>query len=37
MITARFKRIAERAGVDGHDETPTPQYGRRFYEPIPIP
>ena len=30
-VTSRFKRLAERAGVDGRDETPTPQYGRRFW------
>ncbi|WP_247004361.1 tyrosine-type recombinase/integrase [Halosolutus gelatinilyticus] len=30
-ITARFKRLADRAGVVVRGETPTPQYGRRFW------
>ncbi|WP_455448195.1 tyrosine-type recombinase/integrase [Natrinema thermotolerans] len=30
-ITDRFKRLVKRAGVSGYDETPTPQYGRRFW------
>ncbi|WP_306061789.1 tyrosine-type recombinase/integrase [Natronococcus wangiae] len=30
-ITARFKRLAERANVTVRGETPTPQYGRRFW------
>ena len=30
-IAARFERLAERAGVTVRDETPTPQYGRRFW------
>lgn len=31
MITKRFKRLAETAGLELRDETPTPQYGRRFW------
>ncbi len=30
-VTARFRRLAERAGVSVRGETPTPQYGRRFW------
>ncbi|MFC4541901.1 tyrosine-type recombinase/integrase [Halosolutus amylolyticus] len=30
-ITARFKRLAERADICVRGETPTPQYGRRFW------
>lgn len=30
-IAARFERLADRAGVTVRDETPTPQYGRRFW------
>ncbi len=30
-ITARFRRLAERADVAVRGETPTPQYGRRFW------
>lgn len=30
-ITERFKRLADRAGVSMREETPTPQYGRRFW------
>lgn len=30
-VTNRFKRLAKRAGLDDGDETPTPQYGRRFW------
>lgn len=30
-IASRFEQLAERAGVTVHDETPTPQYGRRFW------
>lgn len=30
-ITKRFKGLAEDAGLEIRDETPTPQYGRRFW------
>ncbi|APX98525.1 tyrosine-type recombinase/integrase [Natronorubrum daqingense] len=30
-ITARFKRLAERADIRLRGDTPTPQYGRRFW------
>ena len=30
-ITARFKRLADGAGIAVDGETPTPQYGRRFW------
>lgn len=30
-ITARFKRLAERADFEIRTQTPTPQYGRRFW------
>lgn len=30
-ISARFKRLVTDAGITVRDETPTPQYGRRFW------